>query len=257
LVNPLKARLKSTLVELAQRRGWELTPGWQVGARPLANHLAALFERYAVDCVLDVGANLGQYRDLIRDDVGFAGPIVSFEPVDTYATHLRQRAQADPRWSVQGYALGSADGSADINVTRSPGLNSFLAPRGDVVTDIWNDESIVATERVQIRALDEVIEGLRTQIGFSRPYLKLDTQGFDLEALRGAERSLASMCALQTEASIRPIYKGMPDYREVIEFTGAKGFDLSGMFPVTVDPQLRLVEFDCVMVNRRMADSLR
>lgn len=246
----LKKTLKNFISNTALKHGYTVIPQWRLDAHPLARHLVALFARYDVDCVLDVGGNLGQFHDFIRDDVGFKGPIVSFEPVGKYVKVLVARSQQDSRWRIMPHALGASECTAEINVTKSPGLNSFLAPRSDVVDDYWKDDSVSGTETVQIRMLDNVMSGLMKELGFARPYLKLDTQGFDLEALKGARGTLPSVRALQTEASVRPLYQGMPTYQEVIDHLNGEGFDLSGMFPVTVDAALRLVEFDCVAVNR-------
>jgi hypothetical protein len=73
--------------------------------------------------------------------------------------------------------------------------------------------------------------------------------------LRGAERSLLEVRALQTEASVVGIYKGMPGYMETIDHLTERGFDITGMYPVSRDSALRLLEFDCVMINRRFAAS--
>lgn len=59
------------------------------------------------------------------------------------------------------------------------------------------------------------------------------------------------MRALQTEASVIGIYKGMPNYFEMIRHLGECGFDLSGLYPVGRDSSFRLVEFDCVMIKRQ------
>jgi hypothetical protein len=135
-------------------------------------------------------------------------------------------------------------------------LNSFLEPRTDGVPGYWSADEVTGTEQVRIRVLDDIFQGLREEHGFDRPYLKLDTQGFDMEVLKGATQSLSEFRALQTEASIKPLYQGMPDYREVVEYLSSAGFDLSAMFPVSHDDALRLIEFDCVMVNRSHADAL-
>ena len=247
----LRGALKSTIVEIARRRGYDVTPEWKLASRPLVRHLKALFERYRVDSVLDVGGNLGQYHDLIREDVGFHGPIVSFEPVSRHADVLLERSRQDSRWEICRYALGHASGSAEIHVTRSPGLNSFLAPRHDRVEGFWSEDAFVGKEVVEMRTLDAALPELQARIGFERPYLKLDTQGFDLQVLQGGRESLRSVVAYQTEASILAIYEGMPDYQEAIRFGQEHGFDLSGMFPVSLDDAMRLIEFDCVFVNSR------
>ena len=38
---------------------------------------------------------------------------------------------------------------------------------------------------MEIRTLDEAFPELKARLGFHRPYLKLDTQGFDLQVLQG------------------------------------------------------------------------
>lgn len=243
-----------SVARLARAGSYEITPHWKLDRQPLVRHLRALFQYYRVDCVFDVGANKGQYRDLLRDDVGFDGWIFSFEPVSRYIEILNGRAGADPRWKIFDFALGSTDTEQAINVTRSPGLNSFLEQRGDMVREFWTEDSIEGTEQVRIRTLDGLFEGLRREYGFLAPYLKMDTQGFDLEVVAGARHSLPAVVGLQAEASIRPIYQGMPDYRASIKCLEEAGFDLSGMFEVSHDEGLRMIEFDCVMVNRVLAD---
>jgi hypothetical protein len=91
------------------------------------------------------------------------------------------------------------------------------------------------------------------RIGFDRPYLKIDTQGSDIEVLRGAGDSLPAVKALQTEASVIGIHKGMPQDIDTIRYLDERGFDITGLYPVSRDSALRLVEFDCVMINRMVA----
>ena len=46
----------------------------------LTPHLRRLFTVLSIDCVLDVGANTGQFVDRLRHDLGYRGHIASFEP---------------------------------------------------------------------------------------------------------------------------------------------------------------------------------
>jgi FkbM family methyltransferase len=247
----VKKMVGESLFKLAKTRGYDIIPFWKMDGVPLINHIRKLLEHYKIEVVLDVGANKGQFRDLLRQEVGFLGQILSFEPVSQYHKLLKARSAEDDLWRIYDFALGSEPGEAEINVTQSPGLNSFLAPRTDVVEGFWKDDAIVGVEKVQIRTLDAVLAEADIDCSARGVYLKLDTQGFDLEVIKGADRSLKHIRGLQTEASIRPIYQGMPTYIEAVNTLNKSGFDLSGMFPVTHDDSLRLIELDFVFVNSR------
>ena len=118
----------------------------------------------------------------------------------------------------QGYALGAVEDSLPINVMVADQFSSFLEPDHGRVQDLGELNVYGHVEPVAVRTLDTVLPALRERLGFERPYLKLDTQGFDMEVLRGGSDSLSTVRALQTEASVIGIYKGMPTYMEMIRY---------------------------------------
>jgi hypothetical protein len=79
--------------------------------------------------------------------------------------------------------------------------------------------------------------------------LKLDTQGWDLEVMRGAAGCLPLVRTLQIELPIKPIYDGMTTYAEAMAMLNREGFVATGVFPVSRTDQLHLVEIDCVMAR--------
>ena len=245
MFGPLKRGLK----RLVSRFGYEVVRPESLQERALAHHLGRLFRQLRVDCVLDVGANRGQYRNFLRDAVGYEGWIVSFEPLQRNVQILSAAAPSDPRWVVCGFALGRQDGHLDINVMRSDDFSSFLAPDSSIVGVFQELNVVDRKERVEIKRLDAVLPGLRAKCPMRNVYLKMDTQGFDLEVIEGAGAELAGICALQTELSVRRIYEGMPDYQEALRVVERKGFTISGIYPVTSDPAMRVIEFDCILVN--------
>jgi hypothetical protein len=93
-------------------------------------------------------------------------------------------------------------------------------------------------------------ESLRTT------FLKLDTQGFDLEVLRGAPVSVGIIPALQSEVSFEPIYENMPAYHEAMAEFGRHGFAVANMFLVIQNECGIAAEFDCVMVRSDVADKI-
>lgn len=83
-------------------------------------------------------------------------------------------------------------------------------------------------------------------------YLKMDTQGYDLEVLKGLGSMHEFIFALQSEISVIPIYQNMPHLTDSISFLEKAGFEIAGMYPVNQEKStLRMVEFDVLMVNSR------
>lgn len=217
----------------------------------LALHLSKLFARESVDVVLDVGARVGDYAVFLRRN-GFAGRIISFEPVPASIAALRARAAADPLWTVVPAALGKATGTAEINVTNYSAFSSFLTANDYGQTEFGAKAAVAAVEPVPVLRLDEVLADLLGAPPAGPParvYLKMDTQGWDLQVLAGAAGVLDQVVALQSEIAVRPIYTGMPAFETSLSTLAGLGYHLSGLFPVTHDSRLRVVEFDCVCVQ--------
>jgi FkbM family methyltransferase len=232
--------------ELARLFGWELLH-IRKDQPSLDSHLRQLFAKLGIDCVLDVGANQGQYGAMLRKS-GYRGRIVSFEPVKESYAALKERAAGDPGWKTFHCALGAKAGESEIHVTRSSVFASFLDPSEFSKQKFPDAMPVTRSEKVRIRTLDqlfgEAVDGLRAP----RVFLKMDTQGYDLQVFAGAKRSLAEVHGLQTEISIQAIYEGIPDYLKSLSVYTKAGFIMSGLYPVSRDKQtLALIELDCVM----------
>jgi FkbM family methyltransferase len=245
--------LKRNIKRASRSLGYDIVPLREAKDRDFALHLGQLFSVLEVDCVFDIGANQGQYRDFLREQVLYQGLIVSFEPVSHNIAVLQERSHDDANWLIQPYALGSQAGELQINVMKSDQFSSFLQPDNRHVPqfDGLNEPSHVET--VKMRRFDEVSAELRRRLHYSNFYLKLDTQGYDLNVVEGAGQELERCCALQTEASVIGIYRGMPTYVDTIRYLNGRDFDITGLYPISRDAGLRLIEFDCVMINRSMA----
>ena len=199
--------------------------------------LRALLEDLRVDTVLDVGAHTGGYGALLRE-LGYAGEIVSFEPVR--ASFEALSARLDERWHAQRLALGAANGTLALNVAGESNFTSFLKP---IAVERYAGSATDHVEQVEVRRLDEVASG-------SRIFLKTDTQGFDLEVIEGARGVLDRVVALQVELSVTPLYEGAPDWIAALSTLRELGFvavSLTGVGRVS----LAAVEFDCLLVRDR------
>jgi FkbM family methyltransferase len=207
-----------------------------------------------INCVLDVGGNHGQYGMALRG-IGYRGWIVSFEPIKANFEVLEDVAKRNGRWRVFGYALGAVNGRLLINVAERSVFSSFLTPREDSQTRFPKNR-VERREEVEVRRLDGILATCLSGINSPRIYLKMDTQGFDLEVMKGAESVLSRILALQTEVSFKNIYMGMPGFTESIKELQVRGFDVVDFLPVTADVDgLCAIEMDCVMARRATTSS--
>ncbi len=214
----------------------------------LRSHLGLLLPRLGINCVLDVGAFDGEYGRFVRA-AGYTGWIVSMEPVSSAYDQLEQAAKPDARWRTLRVALGRHDESRQIKVAQNSVLSSFLEPSAYAVRELGAMTDTVVQESVTVRSLDSVIEECLEGIPQPRIFLKTDTQGWDLEVMHGAQATLPRVLGVQTELAVKPIYDGVPDYSETMDYLQDQGFEVTGMFGVVRDHSLRLIEFDCVMAR--------
>jgi FkbM family methyltransferase len=205
--------------------------------------LRNLLQLHRIDLVLDVGANRGQFARLARR-VGYAGEIVSFEPLRHNHKMLHAAAAADGHWRVLPFALGREPAEMDFAVHRNDSFSSLHAVNEAGVARFGDMVAVERIERVQVRTLDSVWPELGLGDG-RRLLLKTDTQGHDLAVLAGASEVLRHTLAVATEASIQPIYTDTPLFPEVVAWLQSCGFVLSGVFPTGHRPDdLALIEVD-------------
>ena len=195
-----------------------------------------------IDGVVDVGGHHGEFATMMRDDVGYRGPIVSFEPSSASFAVMSEHLAVDRAWSGQQMALGSASATLALNMFSSTDFNSFRQPNelGQQRFGASSDQ----VESVEVRRLDQVLE-LPGQL-----LLKSDTQGFDLEVLRGASGLLDRVVAITVELPVRNIYADSPSLTDLVGYLAGVGFELVGMFPLSRDrDRLRVIEFDGVFLR--------
>jgi FkbM family methyltransferase len=186
-----------------------------------------LLRRFGVDLVLDVGADTGEYVQKLRR-YGYHGRVVSFEPLSASFSLLQASAAGDAAWETVNTALGDAAGSATIHVAgnlHSSSLRDMLPAHQEAAPQ----SAYVAEERIAVRRLDEVFAEYARDA--RRPYLKIDTQGFEKNVLDGAAGVLDRVAGVQIELSLVPLYAGQALLPELVDYLVRRGFTLMSLEP--------------------------
>ncbi len=206
--------------------------------------LKELLSGLKIDCVLDVGANCGQFARELRG-FGYGGQIISFEPILSEFLTMQDHFKHDPLWSGYQLALGSKAESMTLNIPKLTVLSSLL--ESNALLESFGDERDTRKEMVEVRRLDELLPTLLKEYGASRIFLKMDTQGFDLEVFRGASGCMDKIQGIQSELSIQPLYKKMPHYLEALGVYESVGFILHNLSIVSRVRNGGLLELNCYM----------
>lgn len=232
------SRLTQVAISALARRGLALQrhPCWR---------RQALLHHYDVDVVFDVGAARGGFATELRD-FGYTGRIVSFEPLAAAYADLSRTASTDPAWTTVNAALGETAGVETINVASNSDSSSLL-PMASAHRDAAPQTRYIGTEEIRVARLDDVAPDHLADD--DRPFLKIDTQGFERQVLNGGAETVARCVGLQLELSFVPLYDGGMLVDEAISAAYDLGFVLGTIAQGFTSPQGHMLQADGVFVR--------
>jgi len=215
-------------------------------ARSLTNRLIALTKPTTV---IDVGANVGQFASGVLADVN-GMRVISFEPEERAQAEALRRSRRYPNWIVGGrVAVAAEEGRLTLHVAGNSQSSSLLE-MAELHEIAAPESKYLAVESVRCRTLDSLLAG-EADRGY-RYYLKIDTQGYEMNVLRGAQRTLERVVAIQSEVSFDELYVGQPLAAEVVDFVTARGFSVFAYANGLRDPRdQRLLQADIYFVRTR------
>jgi FkbM family methyltransferase len=218
---------------------------YRVGAKRIqwASQLAENLRPVAPKYVFDGGFHHGDFSDLLSvfyPDI----EVCACDPID-----YRDRWTIDASIPLQFFPVALAEemGSAELKLVNDPQLNSLLSfDRAYERSFGPTYQSTEQTKVIPIQTIDTLLE----TVGWTQcDLLKLDLQGVELSALKGATRSMEKIGAIYLEVSFEPIYRGQAVFCEIDNFLRKAGFKLSKI----VNPQggKHLLQADALYLNNQ------
>ena len=205
-----------------------------------------LFKQFGIDLTIDVGANVGQFAEGLRNI--YAGEILSFEPVKSTYDVLLHNSRNDDRWSVFNVGLGQKAEEVQINISSDSVFSSFRESTENCKSLFGESSSVIQKEMVKVKRLDDFLVN-ELDRSECKIFLKMDTQGFDDEVFSGSSGLLDRIQILQSEVSVVPLYEGAPDWHEALKVYEHYGFTVAALYPVNLIEN-RVIEYDCILVKR-------
>ncbi len=205
---------------------------------------------------VDVGANTGQSIDLVRKDFKNA-KIYSFEPTPDLVKQLEDKYKKDTGVKISEKALADFDGESKFYVSTYSPTNSMLVPDIELYTEIHSDRAD------DLKNLKEIIVPVTTLSNWYKAnnfteridVLKIDTQGTELQVLKGAEELLTDKIKIIIlEVQFVNFYKGSPPYYKIFEFLYNHEFNLLDFFNNMRLNDLEIIESDLIFLKRDYFD---
>ena len=220
----LKLRLRKVLAKA----------GIEIGAYTgsFAEHRAQIIRAGGVETVWDVGAHVGQYAVELRSQ-GYVGHIISIEPSDAAYRELAKRARAKDRWTTVALAVTDLIGESVLHVAAN-GQSSSLLLMEERHRSASPQSRYVGSQAVKTATLDALQDRIRPSPPF---FVKLDLQGGEISALRGAASVLRGAIGCEVELSFTELYRGGAGWRDVVDHLDTSGFAICDVERVFFDQQ--------------------
>ena len=240
----LKHRIKQLVEHLANIHIYRVLPR----GIDIAYDIHNSFPMYRIDVVFDVGAHVGQSAKRFLDCFTISH-IYCFEPVSDTFRRLQDTLQGNNRVHCVQIGLGSFKGKGKMALKGSSDLFFLL----DQSKNSPANEDVM-TEDVDIVTLDEFC--LARKIGQIN-YLKIDTEGGDLDILRGSVNMLNEQRIdfVEVEAGMNASNKRHVPFETLKGYLESRNYFLFGIYEQvdewpTKEPHLRRT--NPVFISRRM-----
>lgn len=218
--------------------------GLRHGVAATVEHEAALAGRNFAS-VVDIGANRGQFT-LLCAGLFPTARIVAFEPLPEPYAVLAQVVARRPRIQAHQAAIGPRAGTAHMHVM-TPDDSSSLLPPTDRQTEIFRGSGQNGTAAVAVAPLDTFVAARDLA---TPALLKLDVQGFELQALKGCASLLDRFDTIYVECSFERLYVNQALADEVLSHLHERGFALTGVYNTVCDRRGRAVQADLLCARR-------
>ena len=210
----------------------------------LFNRVLAGSEHYRVlsptlSTIIDIGANRGQFSLAARTKSPKAR-IIAFEPLEKPAATFRKVFRKDNNVILHKSAIGPYSGEALMHVTAADDSSSILEVSQKQVS-LYPGTHEIREERVPIGRLSDYV---KTNELIPRAMLKIDVQGFELQALIGCESLLNHISLIYAECSFVELYHGQNLANDVIEWLNNRHFQFNGIYNVAYDQKGNSIQAD-------------
>jgi len=209
--------------------------------------------------VIDVGAHRGETLSSLAQMWPDVFTYVGLEPnPDSFADFeaVAGTLRADARQIMcLPYAAGPQDGATRFRMTKASAVSGILPAVNGLLERVPSgDHELIREIDVEIVTIGSLIK----RFAFAPlDLLKIDTEGYDLEVLHGAQALLASQAidVVLTEAFFVPYRVGQAYFWDIASFMRDVGYHFVNLYDTRDTSQGRLYTGNALWVSARVAQA--
>ena len=198
---------------------------------------------YKIKTLYDIGANAGTWTQLAKTILPGA-EVHAFEPVPQYQEQFGLNTKDLKGVQLHRVATGEQTKTEQFNIA---GHSSSFYEVSETLTSMFPSEKKTAELTVQMVKLDEYVS--KENIPWP-DVMKLDIEGYELQALSGAEQCMAHARYIIMEVSFIERHIGQPLFHDVINFMAKHNYFLCA-FPVRMHLASRISMTDVLFERRK------
>lgn len=200
----------------------------------------------AKSVIADVGGGTATTATIFSEQLP-EHDIFVFEPIKSSFQEIEKAKARTAHWQLVNKAVGSQIGTTEINIAERITASSLLEmdtnTEGGYYGEILKTQS---RETIEITTLDAILPTNK-----SVDILKMDVQGFELEVLKGAEKTLTRTKVIVLEVNNHDGYRGAPTYFEIDNYLRQRNFELFDLLPNYREAG-KLLDWDAIYVNKSL-----
>lgn len=181
-----------------------------------------------IDCLIDVGAHKGMFSNAFTSLID-TKQIISVEPNKKLINHILENNKG-VKVTIESVGLSNKEGEFSYFEHEDPTMNSIVESDKKVLKEKFpydNPDKLIET-KIPVSTLNMLAKKSSLNPN-DTVFLKIDTQGNELDILKGSEEVLPQIKGCLVEHMFVDAYHSNYSFKDLIDFMASKGFVLAGV----------------------------
>ena len=207
-------------------------------------HIEFLNKLNNLNTIIDIGAHNGQFA-LIAKYKFKKSKIYSFDPLSESKKKYQDSLKDKKKCFFFNCAIGNKNTNGKINISQNSDSSSILSI-SKRQTEIFKNTKKIGVQDIKIKKLNYYLKKKDLK---KYSLLKIDVQGYELNALKGCEDLLNNIQYIYIECSYEELYKKQPLFNQINRWLTKKNFYLKQKFNTLYDNKGKPVQADFFFEN--------